>query len=74
MVGFNGRVHWKQYNPSKPTKYGIKIWCAAESKTGYMLNFSVYTGKQDNAQHGLGHHIVMNVGVDYLITYRIFLL
>ena len=72
MVGFNGRLHWKQYIPSKPTKYGIKIWCAAEAKTGYLLNFAVYTGKQGGVEHGLGHHVVMNVGVDYLNIYRIF--
>lgn len=73
MVAFNGRLHFKQYIPSKPHPYGIKVWCAAESKTGYLLNFSVYCGKSDSElANGLGHHVVMTMGCDYLNQYHVF--
>ncbi|GFO16033.1 PiggyBac transposable element-derived protein 4-like [Plakobranchus ocellatus] len=32
MVGFTGRLGFKQYIKGKPTPWGIKIWCLAESK------------------------------------------
>lgn len=68
MIGFNGRLHFKQYIPSKPSPYGIKVWCLAESKSGYMLNFSFYTGKNNNSDlpHGLGHHVVTNISQQFL--------
>lgn len=34
--------------PAKPTKYGIKVWMAADSSNGYVLNFDVYSGKETN--------------------------
>lgn len=67
MIGFNGRLHFKQYVKNKPTKYGIKVWCVAEPKTGYMLNFRFYTGKNnDPMPDGVGHHVVMNTAHNYL--------
>jgi len=44
MVKFKGRVFFRQYMPKKPTKWGIKVWMLAESKTGYMSNLDVYLG------------------------------
>ena len=38
MVKFKGRLFFKQYMPKKPVKYGIKLWMAAHSKTGYTSN------------------------------------
>lgn len=67
MVAFNGQLHFKQYQLSKPSKYVIKIWRAAEAKSRYLLNFVVYTGKKDDVGKGLGHHAVMTVGLDYLM-------
>ncbi|KAJ8395758.1 hypothetical protein AAFF_G00029950 [Aldrovandia affinis] len=31
--------------PSKPAKYGIKIWAACDANSSYALNLQVYTGK-----------------------------
>ena len=36
MVGFRGRLTFRQYMPAKPTKYGIKVWMAADSSNGYI--------------------------------------
>ena len=45
LVAFRGRCPFRQYMPSKPAKYGIKIWAACDAKTSYALNMQVYTGK-----------------------------
>ena len=36
MVAFKGRLHFKQYQPKKPTKWGINAFVLAESSTGYV--------------------------------------
>ena len=41
-IGFRGRLSFRQYMPAKPTKYGIKVWMAADSSNGYVLNFDIY--------------------------------
>ena len=47
MVGFKGRIGFKQYLPMKPTtRRGYKVWCRADSENGYLCDFRVYTGKQ----------------------------
>ncbi|XP_077128955.1 26S proteasome non-ATPase regulatory subunit 14 isoform X1 [Ranitomeya variabilis] len=45
LVAFRGRCPFRQYIPSKPAKYGIKIWTLCDSKSSYALNVQVYTGK-----------------------------
>ena len=42
---YKGRLSWIQYMPKKPTKWGIKTWVLAESGSGYVWNFKLYTGK-----------------------------
>ncbi|XP_060076855.1 piggyBac transposable element-derived protein 4-like [Ylistrum balloti] len=46
LIPFKGRTKFIQYIPSKPHKWGLKVWTLAESKTGYMYNWEMYTGKQ----------------------------
>lgn len=66
MVGFKGRSSLKQYLPLKPTKRGYKIWCVCESKSGYLLNFDVYTGKSDNSSTTrLGATVVKHLSTSY---------
>ncbi|XP_053271933.1 piggyBac transposable element-derived protein 4-like [Pleuronectes platessa] len=45
LVPFRGRCPFKQYIPSKPGKYGIKIWAACDARSSYAWNMQVYTGK-----------------------------
>ena len=45
IIGYKGRLSWIQYMPKKPTKWGIKAWVLAESGSGYVWNFKLYTGK-----------------------------
>mgnify|MGYP002224293578 CR=1 FL=1 len=68
MIGFKGRFNIKQYMPKKPTKWGIKAWGIADSKTGYLLNCKIYLGKKDNSENNdllLGEQVVMNMCRDY---------
>ena len=44
IIGFKGRLSWVQYMPKNPTKWGIKLWVASDSVTGYVWNFHLYTG------------------------------
>ena len=64
MRKFKGRIYFKQYMPIKPsTKWGIKIWSLCESKTGYLLNYEIYTGKKNVpvGPEGLGHRVVVDL-------------
>jgi len=45
MVAYKGRSPIKQYIPSKPHKWGYKIWCLASED--YLLHFEVYAGKEE---------------------------
>ena len=45
LVCFRGRCPFRQYIPSKPGKYGIKIWAICEANTSYVWKMQVYTGK-----------------------------
>jgi hypothetical protein len=62
MVKFKGRLAFRQYLPSKPIKWGVKVWSLCESSTGYAWNFQIYTGKEEGRQeHGLTYRVVMDL-------------
>ncbi|KAL7405220.1 hypothetical protein ABVT39_025473 [Epinephelus coioides] len=44
FVPFHGKCPFRQCMPSKPGKYGIKIWAACDVKTSYAWN-QIYTGR-----------------------------
>ena len=39
---FNGRVHFKCYNPKKANRFHIKLFMVSEPSTGYICGFEVY--------------------------------
>ena len=50
--------------PAKPTKYGIKVWMAADAKKGYVSNSAVYLSHAENNHrriHSLGYDVVMKM-------------
>ena len=60
MIGTRCRISFLQYIPKKPTRFGIKVWVLAEAKTGYVLDFDIYTGAEaDPVKKGLGYRVVM---------------
>jgi hypothetical protein len=46
LEAFKGRCSFIQYIPSKPAKYGIKIFAAVHSKMFYTCNLEIYAGRQ----------------------------
>lgn len=46
LVAFRGKCPFKQYIPSKPAKYGIKIHALCDVKTPYVCNMEIYAGTQ----------------------------
>lgn len=51
MVGFRGRLGFRQYNPQKSNKYGIKIYKLC-TESGYTWSYRIYSG-QDHQIQGL---------------------
>lgn len=44
LLGWKGRLSFKQYIPSKRKRFGIKFFKLCESETGYIWNIICYTG------------------------------
>lgn len=64
MVKFKGRCRMKQYMPKKPIKRGYKIWARCDSETGYLHQFSVYSGRcetNEDGDGGLGYKVVIEL-------------
>lgn len=47
MAANKGRYSFRQYIRDKPTKWGMKLWVLADSRTGYTYNYDVYLGKNE---------------------------
>ena len=67
MIGFKGRIFFKQYMPTKPTKWGIKVWEMCDAATGYCVTFDIYTGRasRQNTEVSLGHEVVDKLASEY---------
>jgi hypothetical protein len=64
MVAYKGRSPIKQYIPSKPHKWGYKIWCLASDD--YLLHFEVYQGKEEHPSPlGSTYETVMRMTAEY---------
>lgn len=62
MIKFKGHNIMRQYVKNKPIKWGFKMWCRADSSTGYLFQFDLYTGKkQGGSQTGLGESVVLQL-------------
>ncbi|CAB3260710.1 unnamed protein product [Arctia plantaginis] len=51
LVAFRGRCKFRQYIPSKPAKYGLKIIALVDAKTFYITNLEIYAGKQPDGPY-----------------------
>ncbi|GFW43350.1 piggyBac transposable element-derived protein 4 [Trichonephila clavipes] len=45
LIAYKGQLNWKQYIPQKRARFGIKLFQLCESKSGYIWNSLIYTGK-----------------------------
>lgn len=67
LYGYRGRTRFTQYMPSKPEKYGIKIFWACDANNSYPLNGQIYTGKSSdgNRQTNVGECTVLDLVAKY---------
>jgi hypothetical protein len=64
MCAWKGRSTIKQYIPSKPHKWGYKIYCLASED--YLLHFEIYEGKEDEpSESGATYDTVMRMVQQY---------
>ena len=54
LVAYRGRCPFRQYIPSKPSKYGLKIWWLCDSDTSYPLCGEIYSGRLPNEKREVG--------------------
>ena len=67
LIKFKGKLHFRQFIPIKPGRFGIKAFTLAESKSGYVLNSKIFTGRENNeVQRDLGRKVVLSVFQPYL--------
>ncbi|XP_072143441.1 piggyBac transposable element-derived protein 4-like [Dermacentor andersoni] len=67
MVKSKGRSGIRQYMRDKVIKWGYKLWVLADSKSGYTVQFNVYTGKREApSARGLAFDVVTRLAEDYL--------
>lgn len=60
LFPYRGRTKFTQYIPSKPARYGIKVWWACDAKTKFPLKGKLYTGKEgDNREINQGENVLM---------------
>jgi hypothetical protein len=59
LIPFRGRVGFRQYMPSKPDKYGMKLFLLCDCVSGYTFNGMPYVGREGDKRHiGLSEHVV----------------
>jgi hypothetical protein len=51
LVGFRGKCPFRQYIPSKPNKYGIKVFCLTDARMLYTYNMEIYPGLQPDGPY-----------------------
>ena len=63
LFSFRGHTLIKQYMPSKPAIYGIKVFWACDASNAYSLQGKIYTGKLTDGprQVNVGEQTVLNL-------------
>jgi len=64
LLAFRGRCSFKQYIPSKPAKYGLKMFALVDAKTAYTFNLEAYVGTQPE-----GPYKCKNSGEDIVLRF-----
>ena len=66
LVGYQGTISGHTYIPSKPCKYGIKIFWFCKAKSGFPLSANIHVGKVSNEVHQkLGKDVVLELCQPY---------
>ncbi|XP_026482143.1 piggyBac transposable element-derived protein 3-like [Ctenocephalides felis] len=71
LFPYRGRTKFTQYIPSKPAKYGIKVWWACDAKTKYPLQGILYKGKEGEMRdENQGEKVLLKLASRYANTGR----
>jgi len=72
LVEFHGRVSFRQYIPTKPGKFGIKIFWLVDAENSFPLTCLVYIGAQTLSEeerencHSVSEAVVMKLSTPFL--------
>lgn len=68
LLTTRNRCSFRQYIPSKPEKYGVKIFWLVDSKLGYPVSGEIYLGQQPNESRSkrIAHELVLRLSERYL--------
>lgn len=71
LIGFKGRLLFRQYNPLQRDQIGIKTFSVVDALTGFVLNTIVYSGKGHQLKYsskdfGYGGAIILELIEPYL--------
>lgn len=60
MIPWRGRLSFRQFIPSKPIRFGIKVWVLADSESTYIYRQQLYIGRNpgERAEVGLATRVV----------------
>ena len=63
MIPYKGRLSFKQYMKSKPTKWGIKVFVLSDATNGYIYRIQIYTGTglESNVDVGLCSRVLLEL-------------
>ena len=62
LVVFRGHCPFRVYIPSKPDKYGMKVWACCDVDSAYITNFVLYTGITGRGcEVGQGSRVVLQM-------------
>lgn len=50
LILFKGRLMFKQYIPSKRSRFGVKFFVLCDTKTDYIIDFIIYVGTNSDIQ------------------------
>ena len=77
LLKFHGRLKFKQYNPCKRSRFGVKLYRLCESSgemCGYTWNFKVYSGQDKDKNNPASTKVVIELSKKLLgLGYTIYL-
>lgn len=69
-----GKCSFKQYIPSKASKYGLKLWAINDVETSFLLDLDIYLGKlneKSNKNKEIGKNVVLKLSNSFNHTGRV---
>lgn len=64
LLPYRGKTRFTQYVPTKPAKYGIKVWWICDAKNYYPLSGQICTSKSGR-ETNQGKHVVKHLAAPF---------